>query len=271
MKEHIQIETAKWDGAEMDFFRFGRGKEMLVLVPGLSVQSVMLSADAVAQAYEALTDDYTIYVFDRRKDLPAAYSVHDMAEDTARAFRALGLEQANIFGASQGGMISMEIAIRCPELVKNLVLGSTACRVTDGQFVLFEKWIRLAEDGDAETLYLAFGEALYPEEVYKASRELLIELAKSVTDEELHRFVIMAKALKGFNITEELPKISCPTLVFGDEDDRVLGAEASREIAERLGSRPGVELYMYNGYGHAAYDTAPDCKERVARFLAAHA
>lgn len=267
MTERVQIKTAKWDSGEMEYFRFGCGKETLVIVPGLSVQSVMRSADAVAQAYKALTDDYTIYVFDRRKDLPAAYSVRDMAEDTASAFRALGLGQVNLFGASQGGMISMEIAIRCPELVKKLVLGSTSACVTDGQFALIEKWIQLAENGDAAALYSAFGEALYPEALYNAARELLIELAKSVTDEELRRFVVMAKALKGFHITDELAKISCPVLVIGDEDDRVLGAEASREIADRMGGRPGVELYMYDGCGHAAYDTAPDYKERIARFL----
>ncbi len=247
----------------MDYFRFGRGKDTLVLVPGLSVQSVMISANAVAQAYASLAEDYTIYVLDRRKNLPEVYSMWDMAEDTAQALHSLGLNRVNFFGASQGGMISMEIAIRRPELVRKLVLGSTSACVTDEQFSLFDKWIHLAESGDARTLYLAFGEALYPEAMFEASKELLTELAKTVRKEELRRFVILAKALQGFNITDGLSKISCPTLVIGDTDDRVLGPEASRLIAERVGG----ELWMYDGYGHAAYDTAPDYRERVARFL----
>ena len=139
--------------------------------------------------------------------------------------------------------------------------------MTDGQFVLFDQWIRLAEAGDAETLYLAFGEALYPKELLEASRELLKDLAKTVTEVELRRFVVMAKALKGF-ITDELPKIRCPALVIGSEDDRVVGGEASRIIAERLRGHPGCELFMYDGYGHAAYDTAPDYRDRIAEFLA---
>ena len=268
MAEHVQIKTAKWDGAEMDYFCFGRGEETLVIIPGLSVQSVMGSANAVAQQYASLADAYTIYVLDRRKDLPAAYSMRDMAEDTAGALQALGLRQVNLFGASQGGMISMQIAVSHPELVKKLVLGSTTACVTDGQFVLFDQWIRLAEAGDAETLYLAFGEALYPKEILEASRELLKDLAKTVTEVELRRFVVMAKALKGFDITDELPKIRCPALVIGSEDDRVVGGEASRIIAQRLGGHPGCELFMYDGYGHAAYDTAPDYRDRIAEFLA---
>ena len=51
----------------MDFFRFGHGKETLVILPGLSVQSVMVFADAVAEAYQRLANDFTIYVFDYRK------------------------------------------------------------------------------------------------------------------------------------------------------------------------------------------------------------
>ena len=263
MAEHVQIKTAKWDGAEMDYFCFGRGKETLVIIPGLSVQSVMGSADAVAQQYASLTDAYTIYVLDRRKDLPAAYPMRDMAEDTAGALQALGLRQVNLFGASQGGMISMQIAIH-----HKLVLGSTTACVTDGQFVLFDQWIRLAAAGDAQALYLAFGEALYPKEIFEASQELLKDLAKSVTEEELRRFVVMAKALKGFDITRELSEIRCPALVIGSENDRVVGGEASRIIAERLRGHPGCELFMYDGYGHAAYDTAPDYRDRIARFLA---
>ena len=269
MQEHVQIETAKWDGAEMDYFRFGHGKETLVILPGLSVQSVMASADSVADAYASLAEDYTIYVLDRRRDLPAAYSVRDMAEDTAKALQTLGLEQANLFGASQGGMIAMEISVHHPELVKKLVLGSTTSCVTDEQFTLFDRWIHLAQAGDAAALYLAFGEALYPAEVFAASRELLRELAESVTEEELARFVILAKALKGFRITEELPGIACPVLIIGDETDRVAGAEASRVIAERLKGKPDVKLFRYDGYGHAAYDTAPDYRERIAQFLSA--
>ena len=66
----MQIETVKTEMFSMDYFRFGHGKETLVILPGLSVQSVMGFADAVAEAYQMFADDYTVYVFDRRKELP---------------------------------------------------------------------------------------------------------------------------------------------------------------------------------------------------------
>ena len=73
--------------------------------------------------------------------------------------------------------------------------------------------------------------------------------------------------MRDFDVTDELEKISCPVLVIGSRDDRVLGAAAAREIAEHLQGCPDFEIYMYDGYGHAAYDLAPDYKERLLRFL----
>ena len=269
METHIKIETVRTDRLEMDYFRFGHGKETLVILPGLSVQSVMGAADAVAEAYSLLTDDFTIYLFDRRRDLPAVYSLKGMARDTAEAIRTLGLGPVCLFGTSQGGMAALCLAIEHPELVRRLVLGSASARITDRENELFEAWIRLAKAGDAQGLYLSFGEAVYPPAVFEQSRQLLIDAAKTVTEEELRRFVILAETILDFNVLDEVEKIACPVLVIGSRDDRVLGGDASVQIAARLKDCDSSELFLYDGYGHAAYDTAPDYKERLLRFLTA--
>ena len=103
--------------------------------------------------------------------------------------------------------------------------------------------------------------------MFERLRELLVETAKSVTSEDLSRFIILAEGLKGFDVLDELEKISCPVFVVGSKGDQVLGADATDEIAERLSDKPGFALHMYEGFGHAAYDTAPDFKERMLRFL----
>ena len=251
----------------MDYFKFGNGKDVFVILPGLSVQSVMGSAGMVADAYKILTDDFTVYTFDRIKDLPPDYSIDDMASDTAEAIKALGLHDVCLFGASQGGMLAIKIAASCPELVSKLILGSTSARIEDGDYGIISEWVSLAGKGDAEGLYFKFGEALYPTEVYEQSKSLLTDLAKTVTKEELERFVILAKSMKGLDIVGDLDKISCPTFVIGSMDDKVLGSEASELIAEHLRGIPGFKMHMYDGYGHAAFDMAPDYKERILKFL----
>ena len=117
----------------MNYCRFGQGKQALVILPGLSVQSVMGSAEAIAAAYQLLAKDFTLYVLDRRNELPEDYTLYDMAEDTAQALQALSLERVCLFGASQGGMMAMHLTIEHPALVCRLILGSTTGRVTQEQ------------------------------------------------------------------------------------------------------------------------------------------
>ena len=263
--EHMRIDTIRTESFSMNYCRFGQGEEALVIIPGISVQSVLGFAEAIAESYQALADDFTIYVLDRRNELPEPYSVLEMARDTAMAIQALGLGPVCLFGASQGGMIAMKIASDHPELVRRLVLGSTSAQVTEARYdQVFEGWADMARAGDAAALYLAFGEAIYPTPLFEQSRQLLLDASKSVTAEELRRFAIQTEGTRGFDIRADLEEITCPALVMGSRDDQILDAEASIQIAERIRD---CELYMYDGYGHAVYDLAPDYRKRMKRFL----
>lgn len=247
----------------MNYLKFGNGDKALVIIPGLSVQSVLKMADSIKNAFKQFVDDFTIYLFDRREDLPPVYTVADMAKDTAEKMKELGLKDVSLFGASQGGMISMLIAAWYPELVHKLVLGSTTAKVSEVSNSILNNWINLAKERKGEELYLAFGEKLYPQALFAQWKEMLIAAGKSVKPEEFDRFVIVAKGAEGFDATGQLDKIKCPVLVMGAEDDQVLGPEGSYYLARRL----GCQLYMYTGYGHACYDTAPDYRERLYKFL----
>ena len=263
----INIEAVETKECKMQYFRFGTGKIPLVIIPGLSVQSVMGAADAVATAYESMAEKFTIYLFDRRQDLPNPYSIYDMAKDTADALKTLGLKDVCLFGASQGGMISLVIAIEYPELVGKLVIGSSSAHIKEEQFKVIDNWINLARNKDKTGLYLAFGKELYQPEVFEQYRDYFVTTAETVTDAELERFIILASAIKGFDVTDKMDRIKCPTFVLGDVEDRVLDSDATMEMAEKLDNNPNFRLYMYNGYGHAAYDTAPDYRAKLLDFL----
>ena len=64
-----------------------------------------------------------------------------------------------------------------------------------------------------------------------------------------------------------LDRIRCPVLALGDAGDEVLDADATMEIAQELDFRPDFRLYLYTGYGHAAFDTAPDYRKRLLDFF----
>ena len=252
---------------EMEYLKFGEGEKTLVIIPGLSVQSVIPLGSAIEKQYSVFKDDFTVYLFDRRKNLPPAYSVSDMADDTAKAIKELGLSDVCLFGTSQGGMILMILAARCPELVARLALGSTACRETEEIRNAVCEWISFAEKGEREKLYLSFGEKLYSPETFSAFRETLIKMSETVEDNDLKRFIILANALYGLDFRESLRKISCPVLALNDESDKVLGADAASEIAKQMKNNECFESYIYSGFGHAVYDTAPDFTSRLYDFF----
>ena len=261
------VEKVIADGFEMQYIKFGSGEKTLVIIPGLSIQSVVSSAALIEKQYEIFSKDFTVYLFDRRENLPEIYSVCDMAKDTAKAIKKLKLEKICLFGISQGGMISMLIAAENEGLVSKLVLASTACKANADNSKVISEWIELAEQGKTKELCLSFGENVYPKDFYEKYKSAFKLLAKTVSESDLKRFIILSKGCDGFDATKDIKNIRCSVLVIGDTEDKVLGAESLYEIEKHMKSNTDFELYMYSGYAHAVYDLAPDYTQRLYNFF----
>ena len=224
----------------------------------------MFSAMAIRSAYGMFEDDYTVYVFDRRRNMPDPYPVRRMAADTAAVMRALGICDADVFGASQGGMMAMCLAIDNPDLVHKIVLGSTAAYADEAVIKWTRRWAELAQSGDMTALTAELIDSLYSEKTIDKYKDFLIHMNDDITEDDLRRFIIQTEAIDGYNITDELDRIKCPAFVIGVEGDKLLSADHSRYIAERL----GCPLYLYGSeYGHCAFDEAPDYKQRMLDYL----
>ena len=115
--------TLENDNMKMRCFRFGTPEgHPFVILPGVALKSVIDLSAAIEAQYSVLAETYDVYVIDRRTNLPVSYSIAEMAEDTAAAMDMLAVENAVVYGVSQGGMIAQEIALRRPELVRKLIL-----------------------------------------------------------------------------------------------------------------------------------------------------
>ncbi|MBR0414024.1 MAG: alpha/beta hydrolase [Clostridia bacterium] len=263
----IPIETVQTGEIQMRFFRFGTGKTPLVIIPGLSVKPVSESAAAIAKQYRQFAEDFTVYVFDRRANLPAQYTVAQMAEDTAAAISALGLCRYCLFGASQGGMMAMLIAAAHPEAVEKLALGSSCVRVNETAYRVISHWAELARRHKSEALYLDFCQKVYPPSFFEKYKDLFVAMSETVSDAELDNFVTLCEGTAGFDARAALAALRCPVLALSAADDAVLGAQAAAELAAAGQQNPQFEQYLYTGYGHDAYDTAPDYQQRLFDFF----
>ena len=247
----------------MEYITFGGGDRPIVILPGMGLRSVIPSAGQIAAQYACFCEKYKVYLIERKNDMEEGYTVSDMADDTADAMTRLGISGACVLGISQGGMIAGLIAARNPALVSRLVLASTSAKLNDTARETFTRWISLARDGRAEELNRDMFGRIYSAEYYEKYREEFALFEKMGTAEEIKRALVLALACLQNDSYEELGNISCPTLVIGAGDDRVLGCGASAEIAEKI----GCGLYVYDGASHAVFDEAEDYPCRVLDFF----
>ena len=66
-------------------------------------------------------------------------------------------------------------------------------------------------------------------------------------------------------MTDKIGSIACPVLSLGASDDRVL-PDSAKQIEKLFEGRENFESFTYTGFGHAAFDTAPDYKQRLLEF-----
>ena len=250
-------------GGDVNCAMFGSGSRPLVLIPGLSLREVKGSAEMLAHMYRVFNRDFRTYVFDRKSGIPDGYTVEQMADDVAECMKKLSIKEADVIGISQGGMIAQYLAIHYPQMVRRMVLGVTCSRPDANLKEVIGRWVDFAGKGDYRSVLEDMLPVIYSEKYQKKYGRLFPTILKIVKVIPPERFVIHAKACLTCDTYERLSEIRCPVFVIGGEKDRLVGAEASREIAQKL----NCEIYMYEELGHSAYEEAKDFNQRMYRFL----
>ncbi len=248
---------------QIDTIRFGTGKKTLIMLQGLNTNGIRGAGLSLAWMYRIFAKDYTVYLFDRRPEIPEGMTVREMAGDTAEAMEALGIRNADVLGVSQGGMIAQHLAIDRPELVNRLVLAVTLSRNNDTVSSVISRWVSLAERKAWKQLVTDMAENMYSQRYLKRYRPLLPLLTLLQTPKDADRFVRLAKACLTCSAYAELDKIQCPVFVIGGGQDKIVTGAASEELARKL----NCECHLYDALGHAAYEEAADFNRKVYDFL----
>lgn len=260
---HVKEGVLAAGNVQMDYISFGCGAKPLVMIQGLNTRGIRGAALSLAWMYRLFTREYTVYLFDRRQDLPADVSVRELAADTALAMDALHIRDAHVLGVSQGGMIAQYLAIDRPDLVSRMVLAVTLSRNNEMVTEAVGNWIGMTERCEIRELITDMAEKMYSAAYLRKYRPLLPLLTLLQKPKDPARFITLAKACLTCGAYEELGRITCPVLVIGARQDRIVGGQASVELAEKL----GCDLYLYRDLGHAAYEEANDFNQRVYDFL----
>ena len=267
MSENI-VHTVCTDGIEMEYVRFGTGSRPLVVIPGLAIKSVMKSAASLQVPYKMFMEDYTLYFFDRRKNVSLDYSLSQIAIDQVKVLDALGLKDIALYGVSQGGMVAQQIAAAHPDLVWKLVLGCSTSKAEPEQLEVIGNWAQLARAHDKDALVEAFIRDCFSVKFAERYSRALRMMYRDVSEADMDRFAVFARECDSVNTAGDLANIKCPTLVLAAGEDRVVTTRASIKVFEKL-KAAGVpcEFQMFEGCGHAVFDESSEFRNRILEFL----
>lgn len=263
---HCSGSNVRIGDTTMEYVVFGHGDTPLIILPGLGdgLQTVAGNAFTLSLYYRLFLPEFKVYVFSRKKDMEAGYSIKDMAKDLCIAWDKLGIKRAGVFGVSQGGMIAQRLAIDFPKKVSRLVIGVSTSRQNPTIQTVVGSWIKMAENHDYERLFIDTMEKTFTENRVKRYRLFYPILTRIGKPKSFDRFLKQADACIQHEAYSELPCIQCPTLVIGGDADKVVGLNSSEEMAEQI---PDSKLVLYKGLGHGTYEEARDFNRQVKSFL----
>lgn len=182
-----------------------------------------------------------------RSDKPTGpYSVRDMAEDWLRVLEGLGMDEWALVGFSQGGMIAQWIAALAPDRTRALALIGATCRTDSALRDVMEQRLAAAAQSTKTAAELAAQSIFSP--AFMAREPGFI--AAFVADRAAmpHEPLAAAtRALYDFDVSGALASVTCPALVAVGTDDRLVPADAAREVARCL---PRAEFQLIRDAGH---------------------
>jgi pimeloyl-ACP methyl ester carboxylesterase len=202
----------------------------------------------------------------------ARYLLSDMAEDAAGLLSRLSLAPAHVIGASMGGMIAQTLAARHPRAVRSLtsIMSNTGARLS-GQPALrvYPTLLRppsKTREEFIERMVAVFGLIGSPGILRDA--EEIRQLA-ALSYERDHDPAGPGRQLGAIvasgNRTEELHRITAPTLVIHGTRDLMIAPSGGRATARAI---PGARLMKVDGMGH---DLPRPLWPELIEAIAAHA
>ncbi len=171
------------------------------------------------------------------------YRIEAMAQDVMAVLEAEGIARVHVLGLSLGGCVSLQLALAAPERVERLVLVNTFARLRhQGMWRRRLARLRRATLGTMDDLARLVAQSLFDDPV--AQMQAWDRLRRN--DLGVIRRCMMAVAR--FDVREQLPRLTAPTLVLIGDRDRTVPRLCADELVAGL---PCARLQVIPGAGHA--------------------
>jgi 3-oxoadipate enol-lactonase len=244
----------------------------VVLVNGLGADH-----SAWALQVEALQESFRVVVLDNpgvgRTEGPGGpYTTALFADVAVSLLRHLDIERAHVVGASMGGLIAQQIAVRHPAAVRSLAVHCPWWVADPHTQALLRSWQAIARTAGMRELFRQIWLWVFTPRFYEQRPEVFDDLERQADEDpypqSVEAFCEQAEACVTHTALEEVSEIEAPTLIAVGDTDILTPPEHARALHERVA---GSVLHVWPAMGHAPFWEIPDAFNRLNReFLEAH-
>jgi 3-oxoadipate enol-lactonase len=218
-----------------------------------------------SRTYQVITYDLRGH---GRSDKPAGpYSIPLFAADTASLLNALGVASAHIVGLSLGGGVAFQLALDFPQLVKTMTIVNSAPAMVGGTLAAqteVERRVAIVRQMGMRAMGEALAPNLFPKPEHAALRQTFVE---RWAENDPQAYIEATLSMVGWNVTDRLGSIRCPTLVIAADQDYT--PVAVKEAYVKL--VPDAQLVVIADAHHATPVERPqEFNAALAQFLARH-
>ncbi len=239
----------------------------VILLHGLgsSADDWALQVPAFAEGHRVITLDMRAH---GQSESNGQFSIATMADDVGELLARLDAAPAHVVGLSLGGCTALALALRHPARVRTLTIVNAFARFRPGGWAGFKRGLKrayLLGFRPMSDLAAFVAEGLFP----KPEQRPLYEAAiASLSRNAKRTYWQSIRAIRFFDIEQQVSAIRCPTLVIaGDRDTTV--PLASKEFLRR--AIPGARLFVVPDSGHATpYDQSEVFNREVLGFVSTH-
>jgi pimeloyl-ACP methyl ester carboxylesterase len=217
--------------------------------------------------YNFLQEEFEVYAVLRKRGMPHGYTLQNMADDYAEMVRDEFGGPIDVIGISTGGSIVQHFAADHPDLVRRLVIHSSAYQLNEDAKKLqlqIADLAQLRKWRQASSLLIG---SVFPKSGLMSflSRPIIwlgsVMMSLDVPDDPTDLLVTI-EAEDKFNFKDHLADIAAPTLVVAGDKDPFYNEDLFRETA---GGIPNSQLILYEGMGHPA--SGKQFRQDVLEFL----
>jgi len=254
-----------WPG-HMPYLSIGMG-EPLVFIPGLVAHNEPPTGTERrfhAQLIMPFAHDRRVWWVNRRRHLSPNVTMGDLAGHYAAAMRAKFHAPVDVIGTSTGGSIALQLAMDHPDVVRRLVIVSSAYRLSargiDSQRRLANLLRARHRRGAGAEAMAMQGDSPVSERILRGVGWML---GPTVFNKPYSDVLATITAEEQFDVRDRLHEITAPTLVIGGSKDAYYGEQLFTETANLI---HGARLAIYDGVGHSG-TFGPRLVADVKRFL----